>query len=233
MKRLLVLRAAVLLLGLTAIGQGQALSFDVRPLPPAQLKSNYLWDITLQNPTLDTWSVYFHVEAYAVGGRAVFAANTQDFALAPGERTLSAREIRLSDIWCERGSEAFAEPDSLLPEGDYTYNITLVPEMMLTSFLLQVRAPRPLELLWPRPGGVVSDSLPLLAWKGPVVPWYTGEYLYSVRVAEMQPGKSCSLATSSEASIVEHCRSSQTVWRYSNSARRLVPGRTYAWRVEA
>jgi len=233
MERPLVFRLAVLVLGLTVVSQGQTLSFDVRPPPPVQLKSSHLWNITLQNPTLDTSSVYFHVEAYAVEGRAVFVANTQDFAVAPGEQALSARDIRLTDIWCDTGFGAFAEPDAFLPEGDYTYNLTLVPEMTLRSFILQVHAPARLKLVWPKDGAEIRDSLPLFVWRPPLVPGFRVEYRYSVSVSEVKNGQSCSLALSGDACVAEYCRSSQTAWRYGGMAGRLEPGRTYAWRVQA
>jgi hypothetical protein len=225
--------AALLLAVLSGLLFGQTISFDIRRPALAQLRSNDLWDITLRNPTLDTWPVYLHVEAYAVEAGPVFAANSQEISLAPGKMSLTAESLQLSDVWCEKGYEAFAVPDSHLPEGDYTYVITLVPEMTPVSFVLQVRQPRPMDLVWPKNGAALRDSLPLFVWSYPVVPWYAGEYLYSVRVAEMHRGQSCASATSSETTIVEYCRSSQTVWRYPDWARKLIPGRTYGWRVDA
>jgi hypothetical protein len=233
MRGLLVFRLTALLLGLSAVGYGQALSFDVRPPPPAQLKSSHLWNITLQNPTRDTSSGYLHVEASDVSTGTVFTANTQELLLPPGARTLSARDIRLTDIWCDTGYGAFAAPDSLLPEGDYAYNLTLMPEMTLRTLSLQVHAPGPLKLVWPVNGAEVTDSLPLFVWRPPVIPGFYSEYLYSVRVGEVKSGQSCSLAISSGVTIVEHCRSSQTAWRYTSGTTRLEPGKTYAWRVEA
>ena len=231
--RAVAFAAAALLLAAAGPLHAQTITFDVHRPPPAQLSFKHLWNISLRNPSLDTWSVYFHVEANDVKVGPVFAATSREMFLAPGESSLTAEDIQLIDVWCEEGFEAFAAPDSFLPEGDYTYCITLLPEMTFTTFLLQVRKPRPIEFLWPRPSAVVRDSLPLFVWNRPVLPWYAGEYRYSVRVAEMRRGQSCSLATNSEATIVEHCRSPQTAWRYPRRAKELIPGRTYAWRVEA
>jgi len=232
--RLLLAGSVLLLLGLAAVGQGQALSFDVRPPPPAQLKSSALWNIILRNSTPETSSAYFHVEVSDASRGAVFTANTQELLFAPGERTLSARDIRLTNTWCDTGYGAFAAPDSLLPKGDYAYNLTLMPERALRIFYLQVREPAPVNLVWPANGAEVTDSLPLFVWRPPVIPGSYGNYYYSVRVGEVKNGQSCSLLTTiSKANFVEHCRSSRTAWRYGDGASRLEPGKTYAWRVEA
>jgi hypothetical protein len=227
------LSAAVLLLAAAGSLLGQTITFDIARPSPGQFGMADLWNITLHNSTTDTQTVYFHVEGSDAKSGPLFVANSQEFRIAPGSINLTAKDIRLGDVWCAKGFEAFRRAGPVLPEGGYTYDITLVPEMSQTSVFLQVVAPKPLDLVWPPPGAKVSDSLPVFVWTRPVLPRYAGEYLYSVRVAEMRPRQSCSLATEDPLTIIEHCRSSATAWRYPATAAKLIPGRTYAWRVEA
>ena len=102
----------------------------------------HLWDVTLHNPAPDTSAVSFRVEAREARLGAVFSAGTQPVAVPPGERRLAASDIKLSDA-VQEGYEVLAGPGPVLPEGDYTYIVTLVPRMTQAAFFLRVRIPKP------------------------------------------------------------------------------------------
>jgi len=229
--RAVILAAAVLFLAAAGLLHGQPVSFDVVQPPPDQVDFNHLWSITLHNTRHDTTSVYFRVEAREARAGAVFSASTQKFALAPGERRLGAQDITLSDVWCKKGYEVLAGPGSPLPQGDYTYSITLLPTMKQAAFFLRVRVPRPVELAWPPNGVVVGDSHPVFAWKPPVVSGPNVAYRYVLRVAEVAPGQTAATALSRNRPSFENRRVPATACRVSAQAVGLVSGKTYAWRV--
>jgi hypothetical protein len=225
--------AAVVLLAAGGPLLGQSVSFDIVRPPPGRLGFKNLWDITLHNPTPDTWFVYFSVEASDDKVGPVFVATTREMPLPPGDRPLAASDIKLTDVWFYQGYAAFAEPGSSLPDGDYTYDITLVPEMTKTSFRLRVCAPKPVELTWPPNDAVVGDSEPVFVWKRPVVAGYYGEFRYGLRVVELARGQIGATAFSRNQPVLDDTRVSATMCRLPAGTVRLVAGRTYVWRIEA
>ena len=228
---LAVLVAPVAVPGTTALAQDQVVSLDW--LASSPLRYEHLWDISLTCEGAAGSVVYLHVEVCDAARRTVFVANTQDIRLAHGEDTLSADGIRLSDIWTEDGFDAFATPGSLLPDGDYTYTVTLVPEMTTHTFPLRVRKPKPLAAVWPMDEAEVQDSFPLFAWTEPVLPGIDGEFVYSLRLVEVGGGEACSLALRHNDCVLEECNIPGTAFRYPRQCTRLEPGRTYAWQVQA
>ncbi len=230
MARLVPLTAAVLLL--TGAGHlfGAPISAEAVPPQPGQENFRYLWNVTLHNPTPGTSSVSFRVEARDAKVGSVFSASTQPIALAPGERRLTAAEIRLTDVSSKKGYEAFAEPDKVLPEGDYTYLITLVPGMRQNAFFLRVRVPKPVELAWPPNGAVVGDTRPVFVWKPPVASGPVVAYNYALRVVEVGPGQTGATAIGRNRPVFEGGRVSATAYRLPAPSA-LVPGKTHAWRV--
>jgi len=227
--------AVAALLFVTAAGplRAQTLSFDIVHPSLGQFGFRNLWNITLRNPTLDAWQVYFHVEASDVKTGPVFAANSQEFRLAPGERTLSAPDVKLSDVWCEKGFEGFTASGKTLPEGDYTYDITLVPEMLKTSLLLRMRAPKPVEPLWPPDKATLADPRPAFVWNAPVVAGFYGSFIYALRVVKQKPGQTADAALQANQPVFDDCRVSTTACRPLATGLGLAPGKTYAWRVQA
>ena len=77
----------VVLLAAAGLLQGQTAASEIVRPPPRQPGFKNLWNITLRNPTLDTWTVYFHAQAFDVKVGPVFAANSQEISLASSERS--------------------------------------------------------------------------------------------------------------------------------------------------
>lgn len=219
----------MLLVGAGAL-HGAPISFAVAAPPPEQVNFKHLWNITLHNPAPDTSSVSFRVEAREVGAGAVFSASTQSIALAPGERRLTAQDIKLSDVWCKQGYEAFVGLDSVLPEGDYAYTVTLDPRMPQAALFFRIRKPESIELAWPPSDAVIRDSRPVLVWKPPDVSRPLGSYRYAVRLVEVRRGQTATSALGRNRPVFEDRRVPAAACRVPPRIR-LVPGRTYAWRV--
>lgn len=224
------LAAAALLLAGAGPLYGEPISFAVADPPLEQVNFKHLWNITLHNPAPDTSSVSFRVEAREVAAGVVFSASTQSIALAPGERRLAAQDIKLSDVWCKKGYEAFVGPDSLLPEGDYVYTVTLDPRMPQAALFFRVRIPASVELTWPPNDAVVRDSRPVLVWKPPDVSGPLGSYRYAVRLVEVRRGQTPTTALGRNRPVFEDRRVTTAACRVPPPVG-LVPGRTYAWRV--
>lgn len=227
--RAVVLAAAVLLTVGAGPRRSQPISFEIAQPPPGQVSFKHLWDVTLHNPAPDTSAVSFRVEAREARLGAVFSAGTQPVAVPPGERRLAASDIKLSDVWCKKGYEVLAGPGPVLPEGDYTYIVTLVPRMTQAAFFLRVRIPKPVELTWPPNNIVVGDTRPVFVWKPPVASGPNVAYHYVLRVVEVARGQNGTVALTRNRSVFEDRRLPATVCRAPAGV--FVPGRTYAWRV--
>jgi len=224
------LAAAALLFAGAGHLLGAPISSEAVTPKPGHENFRYLWNVTLHNPTPGTSSVSFRVEARDAKLGIVFSASTQPIALAPGERRLTAADVKLTDVSCKKGYEAFVVPDKVLPEGDYTYLITLVPGMRQNAFFLRVRVPRPVELAWPPNGAVVGDTQLVFVWKPPVASGPIVAYNYALRVVEVERGQTGATAIGRNRPVFEGGRVSATAYRLPAPSA-FVPGKTYAWRV--
>jgi hypothetical protein len=229
--RTAVLATIALLLAGARPVRRESISLEIAQPPPEQVNSQDLWNITLRNPAPDTKSVVLQVEARGSKAGAVFSARTQEIAVPPGERRLSAPDITLSDVWLKKGYEAFAAAGALLPEGDYTYVVTTTAAMKQVVLFLRVRVPKPVELVWPPNGIVVGDSQPLFAWRPPVMSGPKVDHRYVVSVAEVARGQTAAAALSSNRPVFEIRGVRATAYRAFAKAAAFEPGRTYAWSV--
>jgi hypothetical protein len=227
--RWVLLAAAVLLLAGAGRLPGATITAEAVPPKPGQENFRHLWNVTLHNPKPDTSSVSFRVEAREAKIGVVFSASTRPILLAPGERRLTAADIKLIDVSGKKGYEAFTSPDKGLPEGDYSYIITLVPGMRQSAFFLRVRVPKPVELAWPPDGAVVGDTEPVFVWKPPVAPGPNVAYQYTLRVAEVGRGQTGAVALKRNRPVFEERRLRGMVGRAPAGV--FAPGRTYAWGV--
>jgi len=177
-----------------------------------------------------TTSVCFQVEARDATAGSLFTASTPPIELAPGDRQLSASDIKLTDVSCKKGYEAFVGPDTVLPEGDYTYVITLLPRLAQDAFFLRVRVPKPVELAWPPNGAVVADTQPVFVWTPPAASGPVVAYHYALRVVEVGRGQAGLTAVRRNRPVFEDSRVPMATLRIPTRAA-FATGRTYAWRV--
>lgn len=228
--RCAAIAAALLLLAATGRLLGAPVTFSAVAPRPGQENFKYLWNVTLHNPTTQASSVSFRVEAREVKAGPVFTASTQPIALPPGERRLTTTDIKLVAVSCKKGYEAFTRPGRVLPEGDYTYTITLDPRMPQAVFFLRVRATKPVGLVWPPNGAVVTDTQPVFVWTPPVASGPFVAYQYALRVVELGRGQTGLAAVRRNRPVFEDNRVSTTAYRVPVRAA-FAAGRTYAWRV--
>jgi hypothetical protein len=222
--------AALVLLAAAGRLLGAPVTFDAVAPQPGQESFKHLWNITLHNPMPSTTSVYFQVEAREIKAGSVFTASIPPIALAPGESQLAASDIKLTDVWCKKGYEAFIGPDTVLPEGDYTYVITFFPRLAQNAFFFRVRVPKPVELAWPPNGTAVVDTQPVLVWTPPIVSGPVVACRYALRVVEVERGQTGLAAVRHNRPVFEDGRVTTAAFRIPTQAA-LAAGRTYAWRI--
>jgi hypothetical protein len=224
--------AAFLLLAATGRLLGAPVTFDAVAPQPGQENFEYLWDITVHNPDPKIVSASFKVEARDLAAGSLFSARTQPLVFAPGDSKLTASDISLTEVSCKKGYEAFTRPGRALPPGNYTYIITLDPRMPQAAFFLRVRAPKPVGLVWPPNGAVVTDTQPFFVWTPPDASGPVAAYQYALRVVELGRGQTGPAAVSHNLPVFEDSRVSTTAYRIPVRTA-LTAGRTYAWRVAA
>jgi hypothetical protein len=222
--------AAFLMLATTGRLLGAPVTFGAVAPRPGQEDFRYLWDITVHNPNPETVSASFKVEAREVAVGSVFSAKTQPLVFAPGDNRLSASDIKLSEVSCKNGYEAFTRPGRRLPDGDYTYTITLDPRMPQAAFFLRVRATKPVGLAWPPNGAVVTDTQPVFVWTPPVASGPAVAYHYALRIVELRRGQAGLAAVRGNRPVFEESRLSTTAYRIPGRTV-FTSGRTYAWRI--
>ena len=162
----------------------------------------------------------------------MFSAKTQPLVLAPGDTKLTASDIKLTEVSCKKGYEAFTRPGRVLPYGNYTYIITLDPRMPQAAFFLRVRATKPVGLVSPPNGAVVTDTQPVFVWTPPEVSGPVVAYQYALRVVELGRGQAGLAALRRNQPVFEESRVSTTAYRIPVRTA-FAAGRTYAWRVTA
>ncbi|GEM_PF-1382991 len=205
-------------------------SFDIVSPQPDQESFKNLWSITMRNSTAKSCSVSFRVEAREAEVGSVFSASTPPVELAPGERRITAADIKLTDVSCKKGYEAFIRSKKVLPAGDYTYLVTLAPKMTQRVFFFRVRVPKRIRLAWPPNGSAVGDTQPVLAWDPPELSGPFVDFNYALRVVEVQRGQNGLAAVRGNPSVFESHQVPTTALRMPAGST-LVAGRTYAWRV--
>jgi hypothetical protein len=136
----------------------------------------------------------------------------------------------LTDVSCKKGYEAFVGSKRALPAGDYTYLITLVPNMTQKVFFFRVRVPKRIELIWPPIGSAVTDTQPILVWDPPDVSGPFVDYRYALRVVAVERGQNALAAVRRNPPVLEEQRVATTAFRMP-AGNTLAAGRTYAWRV--
>jgi len=237
------MRANALLIGallvLTLAGlSAQPVVVTLHQPPPGQLQYEDLWWLDLQNTTHDTYpAVYLQAEVTAAGIGPVFRANSNEFALPPGLKTIHPRDITVRDPWYLPGYEVFVRRTGALPDGDYTYVITVMPNNLgQGSNQVQIRQSGPPRLIAPNDGGTVPDPMPVFAWLPPS-PMPAGPVSYRLRLVEVRGQQTPPEAMAANRSWFEQDGLTQPNLRYPVSARPLNEGSEtpprFAWQVTA
>jgi hypothetical protein len=234
--------AAVIMILLPIIGlcaQNPSVIVRLHTPPPGQLQYEDLWWVDLTNTTDRPLTVHLHgLVTEAQHGR-IFEANTDDFLLpAIQRRTIRARDIgQLHDVFYAPGYEVFVRRTGSLPEGQYTYTISVEPgDLGSASGGANVGRPGAPRLISP-PDGATLRELPIIfTWSGPFRR-PSGQPLlqitYALKIVEVLPGQSKDEAMQANRPWFVQGGLTATSFRYPTSARRFEKGRNYAWQVLA
>lgn len=226
-----------MLLVLIASGSLTAQPVTVTPHqpPPGQLQYEDLWWLDLDNTTQQTFSpVHLEAEVSEAQIGPVFRASSNDFDLPPGHKTIQSRDITVHDPWYLPGYEVFVRRTGTLPEGNYTYRITVMPGNLGSGQNnVQIRLPGVPQLSAPADGAELMDLLPMLTWTPPS-PMPSSPVTYRLRIVEIISGQTRDEAMASNPSWFEQDGISITSLRYPTSAQPLTPEQAgFAWQVTA
>jgi len=199
--------------------------------PPGQLKIERLWRVDLNNMSRTTYEdVWLHGEVHEATRGPVYRANSNKFDLPPGRMTLRYRDIQVRDQWHAPGYEAFVVRSGRLPAGEYEYFVWLEPDLGGDTVRFTVEDPTPPRLVAPRPGTRLQQE-PVFSWTRPRN--WTGGVTYELRLVEVLPGQSEEEALRANRAVFRKGGIRTTMLRYPVSARKLGPGKRYAWQVTA
>ncbi|MCX8126223.1 MAG: hypothetical protein N3E40_03660 [Dehalococcoidia bacterium] len=88
----------------------------------------------------------------------VYRANSSLFDLPPGKSTKRLKDIRLRDQWAQKGYEVFLLRSGTIPDGNYTYIVTLMPDLGSDSGKVPVFKPGPPRLITPHDNAILDPA---------------------------------------------------------------------------
>ncbi|MEO0079688.1 MAG: C25 family cysteine peptidase [candidate division WOR-3 bacterium] len=204
---------------------------------PGQLQYENLWWVDLNNQDGTTYrNVWLHGEIHEEKKGLVYRANSNQFDLRPGKTTKRLKDITLRDQWHQQGYEVFYLRSGTIPEGNYTYIVTLMPDLGGDTGRFVARKPAPPKLLAPPEGAKLWGINPVMfKWTSvfppEVYPTFPQEVKYTVRIVEILPGQTKEEALSSNQPWFEHTLTNLTYLTYPTWAKSFEENKEYAWEV--
>lgn len=134
------------------------------------------------------------------------------------------------------GAPASLRASGVLPDGSYTLCVEVAPAQGLPAtnacapFTLSLAQPP--RLVAPLDRSVVTTRFPVLQW-APALSARVPSVLYTVRVVELYGGQTPTRAVEANRPVLEAIVRDATTLQYPLAAWPLLPGRCYAWRVQA
>jgi hypothetical protein len=224
------LLAAALLAMLPVAGLYARVDVTLHEPPPGQLDVEQLWWVDIDNLDTATYQgVWLHGEVREARRGLVYRANSNKFNLPPGLKRIRLRDITLRDQWHAPGYEVFLLRTGTVPEGDYTYWVTLEPDLGGDTNRTTVRQPDPPRLISPRDGTKLTreQKYPLFTWVGPPERGVT----YELRIVEVLPGQTKEEAMRENQAWFEQGGIADPRFRYPPSGKGFDTSKTYAWQV--
>ncbi len=237
--------AATLLGAVRAGAQGWITQLVISPQPSPFLSD---WEIDpaigeliVTNTTATTTDVTFHY-TLTRGGQVLLRGTTAAHAIPAGESVVFNATSTFGGRADWDGSvQGQVARTGRLPEGEYEGCVTMVgPGNIVLAprecarFSLQY--PDPPFLVFPLNGDTVSAQDPIFEWQ-PVQlpPAADGRIGYVLQIAEVRTEARQLPEVALQSSILHYLEPDliQTSHQYPVGAMPLVPGRTYAWRVQA
>ncbi len=223
---------AVLCVAALSLAGAKQVEVRLHVPPQGQMSVEQLWWVDLNNRTRETFTdVWLHGEVREARRGLVYRANSNKFRLGPGRKSIRLRDIAIHDQWHAKGYQTFVLRTGKIPPGDYTYWVTLEPELGGDTWRVTVRQPSAPRLLGPRDGSNVHSSSPTFSWT-PVLN-YTGTVRYRLAITLMGSGQTPEQAMTRNRTLFSKGDVAGTQFRYPTSAPGLQLDRRYAWQVTA
>lgn len=202
---------------------------------PNKLTMENLWYVDLNNTTSKTYWVYLHGEVTEEKDGLVGKANSNAFALPPGTKRITSRNIgKVTDAWYKGKYKESVVRTGNFPAGKYTVCVSVIgveskEGFGRACFKQNVQISGNPRLTSPKDGAEITKN-PLFTWTPPA-PRPPGDFNYKLRIVEVLEGQTKEEAMHSNPPWFEKDRIVNTVFRYPSSGRSLEEG-TYAWQIQ-
>lgn len=246
----------ILLFFIVTISSYAQITIHLQQPPPYQFKVEQFWKIVLINNSNQAVNVYLKGTATESLQGRVIEATSSVISLQPGVKTVSGRDLgpfsvsqpndRYKNIMLNTGS---------LPSGNYEICVAVFQAMdgiQIATDCISVTVENfnRMELISPFDGEVMGNiseeakenlklksisktPVIIFSWLPPVPVPPGARINYRLKLVEILGYQSVYSAMTSNPMYYQSPNISATVLRYPIAARQLIPGRKYAWSVEA
>ncbi|MEO0019840.1 MAG: C25 family cysteine peptidase [candidate division WOR-3 bacterium] len=235
--------SVILILTILAISLGRTpakVTVQLHIPPQGQWQIENLWHVELNNQDGSTYhNVWLHGEIHHKEKKVlVYRANSNKLNLPPGKTTKRLQDIKLQDQWYRQGYEVFYLRSGTIPEGNYEYIVTLMPDLGGDTGQFVVRKPAPPRLLAPPDGAQLWGINPVVfdwtsVFPPQVIPIPQQKVKYTLRIVEILPGQTKEEALSTNQPWFEQTTINLTQLTYPTSAKSFEANKEYAWEVVA
>ncbi len=236
MKRYTLTIATLLLMILGSGDLFAQMGVRLQQPPPNQLKVADMWKITVVNSSREKRRVYLQGTATESRDGEVVNAQSAQFDLAPGTRTITGRDVepvkvnssnsKYKNIVLQTGS---------VPSGTYTICVYVkdakTGETLGSDCITQTVQNVSLVLINPSDETRLTEALPRFTWT--TTPLMNPSTKYSIRIVEIIGNQSPVAALQSGRAFHENEEVRGMFYQYPVSAPRMVSGKEYAWQVSA
>jgi len=198
--------------------------------PPGRYGIEDLWKATVTSDTVcDAW---FEGWVFEASRGQVFHATTKPFRLTLGTKVYQYRDVKIDKTETAAGYEVFVTQSGMLPEGDYQFELILVPFGVGDSNEFEVKPTGPPRLIIPREGDTVRVKYPVFNWTPPS-PMPKVPVTYELRIWEVLAGQTPEEATAANVPWFEQKNIRATTVTYPSSGRALPDSGMMCWQVAA
>jgi len=233
--------AVVLFVLFSVFGYSQAQDIVVnlhRP-PNDAVSAENLWWVDLINRDTISYDVYIYAYAEEASQGRVFYAYSDTFHLAPGIKRVRPQggDVHFRNWWVKREIREAVIRTGAIPEANYEYyvdiygiNLPPIPIGGATGSIV-VQRPTPPRLVSPQDEDSIGRGALIFNWLPPGN--YCGSVSYKLKIVEVMQGQIAEEALRSNRAWFEKSNIWTLSFRYPVSARRLEPGKRYAWQITA
>ena len=233
-KTLVITLASILLI--FADAKPQIIIVLAKP-PLNQLKSEHLWKLQLNNPTPNTYKVFLTGSVTERTEGTIFEARSSVFELPPGIKNIAMKDLgSISILSSRKDYEEMLIRTGTVKEGDYEICVTATNaedkiDLGKGCINQSIVHPNPPILLYPCNGCEIETEVVEFSWT-PITPPMPG-VTYGLKIVEILSNQTPEAAIQNNLAWFEKRDIPTTTLTYPTAARKLEPGKKYAWSVEA